>query len=147
MIVNESMTVNVNKDVFRHTDPSEKLTYEAVSADGGALPDWIEFDPEKLSFSGTPPEDAPKNVEITIIAKDSNGDEVQATFRIKINRDVAEAEAEAEDTDAEQQENQDQSQVLTPPSIAFADQLLDAGRLGQIQADNTFIDRLHQLNT
>lgn len=152
MIVNEEMTVNVNKDVFRHTDPSEKLTYEAVSADGGALPDWLEFDAEKLSFSGTPPEDAPKNLEITIIAKDGNGDEVQATFRIKVNRDVAEVETpesqeEQGQEDQNKDNNNDQTGLILPPSIAFADQLLEAGRMGQIQADTAFIDQLNQLNS
>jgi len=147
MIVNEQMSVSINKNVFRHTDPSENLTYEAISIDGGSLPNWLEFDAEKLSFSGVPPEGSPKALEITIIAKDSNGNEARATFKIVINRDV-EGEVGAQEQSLlellnEQTQEHTEVMMMKP---AFADQLSSAGRVGQIMADQAFIDSLNLLD-
>ena len=87
MIVQEDNVIQISKTVFRHSDPGEQLTYEVESADGSPLPSWIEFDSEKFTFKGVPPEGSPKTLEFVIIAKDSKNNEAKAKFKIEILRD------------------------------------------------------------
>ena len=153
IIVNKEMVINIKKDIFRHSDPTEKLTYEAVSAEGGDLPDWLSFDPEKLTFSGTPPIDAPEDVDITIIAKDSDGNEVRSTFRIIINQ----AEEGVDESIPDEKEgllNILQGDYTDHAELglddlegrnSFAEQLFQQGQGGQIIADQSLIDSLNQI--
>jgi CshA-type fibril repeat protein len=70
---------------FRHSNPNEKLEYTAMKVDGTALPIWLDFDPKKLKFSGTPPK-GQHNLEIIVKAKDRTGKTASATFKIILKK-------------------------------------------------------------
>ena len=53
------------------TDPNEDtLTYAALLSDGSALPDWLSFDSNALTFHGTPDGAVIGSLEITVTAND-----------------------------------------------------------------------------
>ncbi|HNJ09389.1 MAG TPA: Ig-like domain-containing protein, partial [Plasticicumulans sp.] len=80
------------KDLFRHTNPAEHLSFEAVQPDGRPLPAWLKFDAGSLRFSGTPPAGF-GGVDVVIIAYDSQGRSATALFRIRPAREVEPAPA------------------------------------------------------
>jgi hypothetical protein len=86
-IIQEDIEQNfgVPKTTFRHSDSSERLTYEAKQADGRPLPDWLQFDRESLTFSGTPPAGS-KSLDIVVTAKDSKGNLAAAHFHITVQQ-------------------------------------------------------------
>lgn len=47
------------------------LSYAATLDDGTALPDWLDFDADTQSFSGTPPQDFNGMLAIKVTASDS----------------------------------------------------------------------------
>lgn len=87
MIINEDNVIQISKSIFRHSNSGEQLTYEVETADGSPLPNWIDFDDEKFTFTGVPPQGAPTTLEFVITARDSEGNEAKATFKIIIIRD------------------------------------------------------------
>jgi len=48
------------------------------------LPEWIQFNPERGVFSGTPPAGFEGDISIRLTARDSEGRQVVTTFRIKV---------------------------------------------------------------
>ncbi|MEF8699739.1 MAG: VCBS domain-containing protein [Candidatus Accumulibacter sp. UW20] len=96
------VTMNEN-DVFSYTIPShlnaatrifndidlpygDTLTYTAFKADGSALPSWLTFNPDTLTFSGTPlidPDIGANDVRVTVT--DSAGLSVFDVFKITVN--------------------------------------------------------------
>lgn len=63
---------------FTDPDSGDTLTYEATRSDGGALPNWLTFNPVTRTFAGTPIEAAALNVRIT--ARDAWGGSVTDDF-------------------------------------------------------------------
>ncbi len=94
MIETKEMAFQVPKTIFRHSNSGEPLSFEAELSDGSPLPDWLVFDSGDLSFKGTPPEGAPKVLEIVIIARDTKNNEVKAPVRVLINREVDDVEGQ-----------------------------------------------------
>ncbi|HMZ11832.1 MAG TPA: VCBS domain-containing protein, partial [Plasticicumulans sp.] len=80
-------TFTVPKDLFRHTNPLEHLSFEAMQPDGRALPEWLKFDRESLRFNGTPPKGF-GGLDVVIIATDSQGRHAAAQFRIRPAKEV-----------------------------------------------------------
>jgi hypothetical protein len=89
----ENFSFNVPRWAFQHSNPNEPLVFEATTADGSPLPDWLKFDEKKLAFFGTPPEGA-TDLTITITASDSYGNEVSANFTVTVERPVKEVQVQ-----------------------------------------------------
>ncbi|WP_431855228.1 VCBS domain-containing protein [Azospirillum sp.] len=88
MLPLQQTSFQVPPTVFRHTNPGEKLAYQAVRPDGSPLPNWIQFDAQNLTFRGTPPAGVKGNVDIVIVAKDTRGHQAAAQFRILVGQDL-----------------------------------------------------------
>lgn len=65
-----SITFAVPSDNFADID-GDTLTYSATLADGSALPEWLAFDEQSLTFSGTAPS-ADATLDIRVTASDSS---------------------------------------------------------------------------
>lgn len=95
------------EDLFVHSNRGTQLVYTASLPDGSPLPDWMEFDPDSLSITCTPPADAEGTMEVIISAEDSRGLRADATVNIKIGEqgattfaDGSVASSELEEDDA-----------------------------------------------
>jgi VCBS repeat-containing protein len=67
-------------DSFKDIDTGDVLTYSATQADGAALPDWLHFDAQTLTFSGTSPKTV-MSLEVRVTATDkvaATGSEVDS---------------------------------------------------------------------
>ncbi|MCP4184276.1 MAG: S8 family serine peptidase, partial [Hyphomicrobiales bacterium] len=64
----------IDDDTFSDADIDDVLTFKAALADGDPLPDWISFDADTLTFSGTPPKDYHGSDEIVVTASDGHSD-------------------------------------------------------------------------
>src|SRR5690606_27237602 len=58
---------------FKDADKGDSLSYRAESEDGEPLPDWLHFDAETLTFSGTAGNEAVGSYRVRIIATDAAG--------------------------------------------------------------------------
>ena len=64
-------TYQIPATAFYDLDLGDGMDFEATLADGGALPDWLSFDPVTQTFSGTPPVEAiGSQLEVTVTAID-----------------------------------------------------------------------------
>ncbi|AWK89144.1 hypothetical protein DEW08_24430 (plasmid) [Azospirillum thermophilum] len=88
MLPQQQTSFQVPPNVFRHTNPGEKLVYQATRPDGSPLPNWLQFDAPNMTFRGTPPASARGNVDVVIIAKDTRGNQAAAQFRILVSQDL-----------------------------------------------------------
>ncbi|MEJ0072240.1 MAG: hypothetical protein WDO24_29965 [Pseudomonadota bacterium] len=86
ILTEQRAVIGVPPNLFQQTNPNEPLTFEAKRPDGGSLPTWLTFDSRNMLFSGTPPKSAYGPVEITIVARDRNGHQAEASFRILVGR-------------------------------------------------------------
>ncbi|WP_209766606.1 VCBS domain-containing protein [Azospirillum rugosum] len=84
----QQASFQVPKNIFRHTNPNERLVYQAVRPDGSPLPNWLQFDAQNLSFRGVPPAQARGALDIVIVAKDGRGNQAAAQFRILVTQDL-----------------------------------------------------------
>jgi hypothetical protein len=80
--------IQVPADTFMHTVLQETVTLSAVQANGQPLPRWLSFDGKSGQFVGTPPAGLAGDLAIRIVARDSQGREAVATFRIQLNRSL-----------------------------------------------------------
>ena len=71
-------------DAFHKSAPGMHLTYEARQADGGALPPWLTFDPNTLTFLGVPPEGAEGNYNLLVTGRSDTGLQAEAAVRIVV---------------------------------------------------------------
>lgn len=77
---------------FTFTEPADAfadpegdaLTYSASLLNGGALPNWLVFDPATGSFSGTPDNDSVGSLSLVLTAWDSSGANMTQTFSITV---------------------------------------------------------------
>ena len=69
--VDGSGAYNVPQDAFAHTDPAAIVRLEARLASGAPLPTWLRFDAARGLFTGVPPEGLRGELEIEVIAKDT----------------------------------------------------------------------------
>ncbi|MGI9434687.1 MAG: putative Ig domain-containing protein, partial [Geminicoccaceae bacterium] len=75
----------VPNDAFRDVDRGDDLTYSATLEDGGALPDWLRFDPETRTFSGTPDNDHVGDLRVSVTATDGEGIDVSDSFSLMVS--------------------------------------------------------------
>ena len=69
-------------DTFIDKDPGDVLTFSAQIANGEALPEWINFNPQTRTFKGHVPANASGYLEVEVIATDFEGLSVSGTFMI-----------------------------------------------------------------
>ncbi len=87
----EDLTTNEG-ELFSYTFPQnafididgDNLTYTAQLTNSSPLPDWLSFNPQNLSFSGTPTKDDIDNLEIQVIATDAEEIDASKVFSLKI---------------------------------------------------------------
>jgi len=95
-IINNAMSdITVDEDAtfsyqiptttFIDVDAGDSLTYSATLADGSDLPDWLSFDDDTQSFSGTPTNDDVANLELKVTATDDSGESVSDVFSLNVN--------------------------------------------------------------
>ena len=79
--VNASFNYTFDANTFSDVD-SDPLTYTVTLANGTALPSWLTFNATTRTFSGTPT--TPGNLDIKIVANDSNGGTIADEFQLSI---------------------------------------------------------------
>ena len=71
-------------DTFGDVDASEVLTYSATQIEDSDLPEWLTFDPDTRTFSGTPTNGDVGRLSITVTAMDSHEGSASATFDLAV---------------------------------------------------------------
>ena len=84
VIVEQRMVIAMPPNLFVDSLPNAHMTFEAKRPDGSPLPSWLTFDPNSLTFYGTPPETAVGRVEVTIVARDIVSNTASASFSILV---------------------------------------------------------------
>ncbi|MBE9216279.1 carboxypeptidase regulatory-like domain-containing protein, partial [Plectonema cf. radiosum LEGE 06105] len=74
----------IPENTFNDVDALDELTYSVTLEDGNALPDWLNFNPETRTFSGTPTNDNVGNLNIKVTATDKAGANATDTFTLEI---------------------------------------------------------------
>ena len=115
--------VPIPNDAFAHSRQDAVISLNVTRTDGRPLPGWLQFDPRMGIFRGTPPADFSGDVEIRVVARDQNGNQVEITFRIRVGAKGAVIRSGALDTGASGTER-----AARP---AFSAQLRMAGGAGQ----------------
>ncbi len=84
---NHSFDFNLPANSFSDTDINDILNYSALMSDGSALPDWLSFNAETRTFSGTPRSGFVGELEVVVTATDSIGLSVSNSFRLSVISD------------------------------------------------------------
>ncbi|MCM2330977.1 MAG: VCBS domain-containing protein, partial [Pseudomonas sagittaria] len=71
-------------DAFVHSDPQARVVLAAMQANGEQLPDWVVFNPLTGKFEVRAPAGFRGDVAVKVVARDSQGREVSALFRISV---------------------------------------------------------------
>ena len=79
----EAFSYTFPENTFNEPDGDE-LTYTATLADGSPLPDWLNFDPDTRTFSGTPGNDDTGEIDIKVTAEDGDENEVSDVFKLTV---------------------------------------------------------------
>ena len=79
--------VPIPNDAFAHSQQDAIISLTVTRSNGSPLPAWLQFDPRMGIFRGTPPAGFTGDVEIRVIARDQNGNQVEVTFRIRVGGD------------------------------------------------------------
>jgi VCBS repeat-containing protein len=74
----------IDAGAFSDPDAGDVLQFTAALASGGALPDWITFDPVTRTFSGTPGTGATGNFDLRVTATDAAGLSASADFSLLV---------------------------------------------------------------
>jgi Ca2+-binding RTX toxin-like protein len=110
-------------NTFSDADALDRLTYTATLANGDDLPDWLEFDAETRTFSGTPENGDVGEITIRVTATDGGGESVSTDFTLTV--DNVNDPPEPNGTIAAQVVNEDTAYSLNLPADTFID--VDAG--------------------
>ena len=70
---------------FQDPDSGDHLTLTAALGNGGALPEWLAFDPATSAFSGTPGTGDAGEVDIAVTATDAGGLTATDSFHLSIS--------------------------------------------------------------
>ena len=79
----QSFNVQVSEGTFSDPD-GDDLTLSASQADGSDLPEWLSFDPESRTFSGTPGEDDDGTLDLQLTATDPEGETASTEFSLNV---------------------------------------------------------------
>jgi hypothetical protein len=78
------VSLTVPADAFAHTQPKEVVRLAVTQQDGRPLPTWVQFNAQTGQFSGEVPKGTTGELKIKIIARDMQGREATALFRVNI---------------------------------------------------------------
>ncbi|SJM93251.1 hypothetical protein CRENPOLYSF2_3180006 [Crenothrix polyspora] len=129
VIERQSYHFSIPSGTFRHTNPSEQLEYSATHPDGSPLPEWLEFNPKTLTFSGVPPKGAVSET-VMVTVRDDCGDEVHATFFVKMNKEHY------------RHTSHDKHHAVNKGKLGLGKQLHAAGKMGKLQNGRELLDSL-----
>lgn len=91
----DAVQLELPGDSFTDIDNSDQLQYTLTAADGGALPAWLQFDPQTLTISGTPGQDDVGNISLVLNATDGKAESISSNvFSLQINNANDEPEGE-----------------------------------------------------
>ncbi|WP_281648960.1 YDG domain-containing protein, partial [Parendozoicomonas sp. Alg238-R29] len=82
----ENVLIVVGRDTFVHSDGSQSVKVLAQLENGEAIPDWLSFDSQTLSFSGQTPEGEPSTLTIQLVAVDAKGNRAMTGFTLHIEK-------------------------------------------------------------
>lgn len=89
--VNDYYLFSMFKNTFTDENTDDILTYTASLANGETLPEWLKFNPAKVTFEGTPTFE--QEVEIKITATDLLGAKTSDIFILTVNNSSAISES------------------------------------------------------
>ncbi|MDD2934840.1 MAG: putative Ig domain-containing protein [Methylotenera sp.] len=72
-------------NIFIDVDQGDQLSYTLSQADGGALPNWLSYDAQTQTLSGTPSASDIGDLNIKVTAMDSGGAIAETGFNLNIN--------------------------------------------------------------
>lgn len=72
-IAGRAFSYAVAQGSFTDIDAGDELSYDASLADGFELPEWLGFDEQTQTFSGTAPSDATGFIDVEVTASDGSG--------------------------------------------------------------------------
>jgi len=87
------LSMTVPADAFAHTQPKAIVRLAAVLQDGRPLPAWVQFNGQTGQFTGEVPKGVTGELKIKLIARDLNGREAIALFRINVGEVRAKGDA------------------------------------------------------
>jgi VCBS repeat-containing protein len=146
----QSYSFSIPPGTFRHSNPNEKIEYEATELDGLSLPSWLHFDPKQVRFSGVPPKDA-KNTEVMVTAKDQYGNEAYATFTVTVNRehdynDKKGFKPHSKHTHHHAQVSEEvNKQAIVVGKLGFNEQIHSAGKLSRLMESRLLLNSFNKL--
>ena len=118
-----NFSLTVSEEIFTDNDEGDVLTYTATLANGSELPNWLTFDTETKTFSGTPTNEDLGNLNIVVTVTDQSGETVSDTFEL-IVENVNDAPT-LNNALASQTATEDEEFSFTFPVDTFSD--VDAG--------------------
>jgi hypothetical protein len=80
------MALTVPADAFIHTQPKAIVALTATLQDGSALPGWVTFSGQTGQFTGEPPAGFNGELRIKLTARDMDGREATALFRVNVGQ-------------------------------------------------------------
>ncbi|MEL7420578.1 MAG: putative Ig domain-containing protein, partial [Cyanobacteria bacterium J06555_3] len=83
-VENSNFSFTIPADVFHDLDAGDVLTYSATLSDGSALPNWLSFDPDIRTLSGTPSKEDVGNLSLKITVTDNANEAISNTFSLEI---------------------------------------------------------------
>ncbi len=92
-----SQTLSLPRDLFRHSDQSERLYYTVTLEDGRPLPPWLTWHEQTLTFSGKPDQSLDKPLVIKIVARDRHNNSATALFRLNVVDALTEPKTDSPD--------------------------------------------------
>jgi hypothetical protein len=94
--------VPIPRDAFAHTRDDAVISLEVIRTDGRPLPAWLTFDPRLGMLKGTPPPGFRGEIEVRVIARDQNGNQVETVFRIRFGEGELPSGRSPEDANGKQ---------------------------------------------
>ncbi|MCA1245681.1 Ig-like domain-containing protein, partial [Massilia sp. MS-15] len=89
------LSLTVPADAFAHTQPKAVVRLSATLQDGRPLPTWIHFNGQTGQFTGEVPKGLKGELRIKLIARDMEGREAAALFRINVGSSVVAPDGKA----------------------------------------------------
>ncbi|QSJ15323.1 FG-GAP repeat protein [Nostoc sp. UHCC 0702] len=81
---NSVFSFTFDVDTFTDVDAGDTLTYTATLADNNPLPDWLAFNPDTRTFSGTPDDTDVGIINLKVIATDTSNVSVSESFDLTV---------------------------------------------------------------
>ena len=120
---NSLFNFQVPVETFTDVDEGDTLTYSASLADGSVLPNWLSFNANTITFSGTPTNNDVGNFNIAVTADDGNGGKVSDLFDLTVVTDndndgiADEIEAIVGDRNSDGIPDMEQANVVSLPKL------------------------------